>query len=115
MAEQYIVTGPVAVVELEGGASRYLYKGTVLPEGCTNLDHLVSVGLVGKGGAAVAAGAPAETVAADAPAETVAADAPSLDGLNLDELRALAVERGIDLGGATRKDDVKAAIAAALA
>lgn len=106
MAEQYIVTGPVAVVELEGGASRYLYKGTVLPEGCTNLDHLVSVGLVGKGGA---------DVAADAPAETVADDAPSLDGLNLDELRALAAERGIDLGGATRKDDVKAAIAAALA
>ena len=35
--KKHIVTGPVAVAEFAGGASRYLYKGAILPEGCTNL------------------------------------------------------------------------------
>ena len=80
---KHIVTGPVAVAEFAGGASRYLYKGAILPEGCTNLAHLKAVGLV---------------------AETA--------DMKLDELKAHAAENGIDLGDARTKADIMAAIQA---
>lgn len=47
MGKQYEVKGPVAVVEV-AGASRYLYHGAVVPEGATNVDHLLAVGLLGE-------------------------------------------------------------------
>jgi hypothetical protein len=44
---------------------------------------------------------------------TAVGDSESLDALSIRELRALAAERGIDLAGFTRKDDIVAAIEAA--
>ena len=41
----YRVVGAIAVVDV-AGTSRYLDRGAVLPDGVTNLEHLLSVGLV---------------------------------------------------------------------
>lgn len=98
MAEQHIVAGPVAVAEFAGGASRYLYKGSPLPEGCTNLDHLLAVGLV-------AIGEPEQ--------EPVAVVEKSIDDMKVDELKAYAAQQGIELGEAKVKPEILAAIKAA--
>lgn len=100
MAEQHIVAGPVAVVELEGGASRYLYRGFPLPEGCTNLNHLLAVGLV-------VIGEP------EPEQEPVAVVEKSIDDMKVDELKAYAAQQGIELGEAKAKPEILAAIKAA--
>ena len=41
------------------------------------------------------------------------AEAPAFRSMNLDQLRQYAADHNIDLGGATRKDDIVAAIKAA--
>ena len=102
MAEQHIVAGPVAVAEFAGGASRYLYKGSPLPEGCTNLSHLLDVGLV-------AIGEPGQ----EPEQEPVAAVEKSIDDMKVDELKAYAAEKDIDLGDAKTKDAILTAIKAA--
>lgn len=97
--KKHIVTGPVAVAEFAGGASRYLYKGAILPEGCTNLAHLKAVGLV------------AETAEPE-PEPELAVETKDFDDMKLDELKAHAAENGIDLGDARTKADIMAAIQA---
>lgn len=102
MAEQHIVAGPVAVAEFAGGASRYLYKGSPLPEGCTNLVHLLAVGLV-------AIGEPEQ----EPEQEPVAVVEKSIDDMKVDELKAYAAQQGIELGEARVKPEILAAIKAA--
>lgn len=48
----------------------------------------------------------AEPVGAEPPAE----DGPSLDDMTVDQLKAFAEEHKIDLGDATKKADIRAAI-----
>lgn len=96
--KKHIVTGPVAVAEFAGGASRYLYKGATLPEGCTNLAHLKAVGLVAE---------------ITEPEPEPAVETKGVDDMKLDELKAYADEQGIDLGEAKLKPEVLAAIKAA--
>ena len=97
--KKHIVIGPVAVAEFAGGASRYLYKGAILPEGCTNLAHLKAVGLV------------AETAEPE-PEPELAVETKDFDDMTVDELKAYAAEHNIDLTGASKKDDILAAIQA---
>ena len=103
---KHIVTGPVAVAEFAGGASRYLYKGAILPEGCTNLAHLKAVGLVAETAEPVAETAEPE------PEPELAVETKDFDDMKLDELKAHAAENGIDLGDARTKADIMAAIQA---
>ena len=91
-----------AVVAVIGGSDRYLERGVVLPESVENIDHLKAVGLV-------------EEVAPPETGEPAPGGAVDLDALNLDELRAYAAENGIDIGDATRKADIRAAIDASRA
>lgn len=49
----------------------------------------------------------------DEPAEETAAP-PDLDGMTVEELKAYAAEKGIDLGDATKKADIRASIDLAL-
>lgn len=93
MAEQYVVKAG-GVVARVAGSDRYLERGAVLPDGVENLDHLKSVGLVS-----------VVEVEDEVPA--------SVDDMKLDQLKAYAKEREIELNGATKKDDVLAAIKAA--
>ena len=99
----YIVTAPVAVVTVPLGKNasqvRFLEQGTVLPHGIAQdqLDHLVSIGFIEQ--------------ADDDPADP---DPAKPDGdMTVDELKAYAAEHGIDLTGASKKDDILAAIQAA--
>ena len=105
----YTVSGPVAVVKV-GEELRYLDHGAAVPEqaDAESVEHLLAVGLV------------AESVEPDAPAvepqgESAGEGSVDLDALNLDELRTYAAENGIDIGDATRKADIRAAIDASRA
>ena len=105
----YTVSGPVAVVRV-GEELRYLDHGAAVPEqaDAESVEHLLAVGLV------------AESVEPDAPAvepqgESAGEESVDLDALNLDELRTYAAENGIDIGDATRKADIRAAIDASRA
>lgn len=95
------VIGDFAAVTLGepdgNGVVRVLERGAVLPEGVHEsvTAHLVGVGLV-------------EEFEDEAPAFDV-------DAATLPELKAYAGEHRIDLGDATKKDDVKEAVVAALA
>ena len=102
----YTVSGPVAVVKV-GEELRYLDHGAAVPEqaDAESVEHLLAVGLIGK----------TEAVVQDAPAdepqgEPAGEESVDLDALDLDELRTYAAENGIDIGDATRKADIRAAI-----
>ena len=108
----YIVTAPVAVVTVPLGKNasqvRFLEQGTVLPDGIAQdqLDHLVSIGFIEQ-----ADDDPADPDPADDPADP---DPAKPDGdMTVDELKAYAAEHNIDLTGASKKDDILAAIQAA--
>ncbi len=100
----YIVTGPVAVVRI-GNEYHYFRRGTVFTEGA-NTGHLCAVGLVEPFGDSPSAdpGLPNEAAEDNLPED--------LQALNLAELREIAKEQGVDLGGATRKADIIAALSA---
>lgn len=100
----YIVTAPVAVVRI-GSEYHYLSRGTVFAEGA-NIDHLCAVGLIEPFGdsRSDSAGPDLSDEADDLPED--------LRALNLAELREIAKEQGVDLGGATRKADIIAALSA---
>ena len=100
----YIVTAPVAVVRI-GNEYHYFSRGTVFTEGA-NIDHLCAVGLIEPIGDGPSAdpGLPNEAAEDDLPED--------LQALNLAELREIAKEQGVDLGGATRKADIIAALSA---
>lgn len=100
----YIVTGPVAVVRI-GNEYHYFRRGTVFTEGA-NAGHLCAVGLIEPFGDGPSADP-------DLPNEAAEDDLPEdLQALNLAELREIAKEQGVDLGGATRKADIIAALSA---
>lgn len=84
-----------------GDQVHLLEAGRTLPEGvgADVIERLMSKGMVAE-------------VEAEVEAVEVA-DVPDVEAMNLDDLRAYAVEHDVDLGGVTRKDDVKAAILAA--
>ena len=99
----HVVTGRVVKVSVGDArgntVARVLRRGSALPEG------VVARGLI-------------EAVEPDAPAdepqgEPAGEESVDLDALNLDELRTYAAENGIDIGDATRKADIRAAIDAA--
>ena len=98
----YTVSGPVAVVKV-GEELRYLDHGAAVPEqaDAESVEHLLAVGLV------------AESV--EPQGESAGEESVDLDALNLDELRTYAAENGIDIGDATRKADIRAAIDASRA
>ena len=96
----YIVTAPVAVVRI-GNEYHYFSRGTVFTEGA-NIDHLCAVGLIESFGDDP--GLPNEAAEDDLPED--------LRALNLAELREIAKDQGVDLGGATRKADIIAALSA---
>ena len=94
----YTVTAPVAVVTVPLGKNvsqvRFLEQGAVVPEQVDQqqIDHLLSVGLI-----AADDGQPAKPVGE----------------MTVEELKAYAAEHNIDLTGASKKDDILAAIQAA--
>ena len=94
----YVVTAPVAVVTVPLGKNasqvRFLEEGAVVPEQVDQqqIDHLLSVGLI-----AADDGQPAKPVGE----------------MTVEELKAYAAENNIDLTGASKKDDILAAIQAA--
>ena len=90
------------------GLVRFVEAGSLLPEGVDQeiVDHLVSTGLVEE----VVFEPEADEPEGDEESE---GDPVSLDDMKLDELRAHAASRGIDLGDAARKDDIRAVIDAA--
>lgn len=112
---RYRVRGPLAIVRLTGDAPEvYLDQGAMLPDSASpaHIEHLLAVGLIEEISAdAEADGAPASPPPADPPP----ADPVDLSKLDLAGLRDLAAERGIDLGGVTKADDIRAAITAATA
>ena len=94
----YVVTAPVAVVTVPLGKNasqvRFLEQGASLPDGIdqAQLDHLVAIGLIEPGD-----GQPDKPVGE----------------MTVEELKAYAAEHNIDLTGASKKDDILAAIQAA--
>ena len=111
---RYRVRGPLAIVRLTGDAPEvYLDQGAMLPDSASpaHIEHLLAVGLIEE--------IPAEAGAAEAPASTPTdpppADPVDLSKLDLAGLRDLAAQRGIDLAGITKADDIRAAITAAQA
>ena len=119
----HIVTAPIVAISVPVGAHasqvRFLEQGTVLPENvpASDLEHLLSVGMIAElqevePGPVDGSGEP------DSPAGEPQGDGEEsvdLDALNLDELRTYAAENGIDIGDATRKADIRAAIDASRA
>ena len=97
--DQYRVVGPAAVVRVAGSRVT-IDRGATVPDGAdeAHLEHLVSVGLVAK----------VEVVDEAAPAEP-----KTVDEMTVSELRAHATARGVDLGEASRKDEILAAVKAA--
>ena len=103
---RHVVTGPLAVAEVEG-VSKYLAHGAEVPSTAANLAHLVEVGLVAE------VEDPKESEdAEEAPSDDLAevVDKP-VEDMTVAELKAYAEAHGIDLGGVTRKDDIAAIIA----
>ncbi|MGW8565661.1 Rho termination factor N-terminal domain-containing protein [Isoptericola sp. NPDC055881] len=74
----------------EGGATVRLAAGDEVPTGVTVGDHLT-----------------------DGPATDDSDEPKPIDKMTVDELRAHAAEAGVDLGDATKKADIVAAITAA--
>lgn len=91
----YHVSGAAAVVSV-GGTEVYLYRGATVPDGATNLEHLLSVGLV-------EAGPDLEVIEEAAVPEWH-------DGLTNDQIKQIAKDEGIDLVGATAKADLILAV-----
>ncbi len=118
----YIVTGPAAVV-IVAGKRRYLDRDDLVPAGAdeARIKHLLAVGLIAEQPQPEADTEDPEQAGGD-PAGKNPEGTPADDGagqdqtvppdLNLDALRALAAERGVDLQGATRKADIIAALEA---
>lgn len=107
------VIGPVAVVLVDGSA-RYMERGRAFSTG-DNVDHLVSIGLIERVEEPVEP-EPQSDGKADGDqgeAEAVKQATEDLQQRDLNELRALAAERKVDLAGATKKADIIAAIVAA--
>lgn len=97
MSKGYLVVGPLAVAKV-AGSEQYLRKGTLVPSDvpAEQVKHLLSVGLIAECGEQDTEISPPQ-IGEDS---TVA------------ELRAYAAEHGINLGDASRKDDILAAIRA---
>ena len=104
---RHVVTGPLAVAEVEG-VSKYLAHGAEVPSTAANLAHLVEVGLVAEVEVDPKESEDAEEAPADDLDEVV--DKP-VEDMTVAELKAYAEAHGIDLGGVTRKDDIAAIIA----
>ena len=114
------MTAPIVAISVPVGAHasqvRFLEQGTVLPEGvpASDLEHLQSVGMIAEleevEPEPVDGSGEPETPVDEPQGEEESVD---LDALNLDELRTYAAENGIDIGDATRKADIRAAIQAA--
>ena len=110
----YIVTAPVAVVTVPLGKNasqvRFLEQGASLPDGIdqAQLDHLVAIGFI-------------EPADDGQPDDGQPDDGQPDDGqpakpvgeMTVEELKAYAAEHNIDLTGASKKDDILAAIQAA--
>ena len=99
---KYIVTAPVIIVYNDTGLPSRVRFGADVPD-FVSKDHvkqLLDANLI------------EPTKAQPASPKTVVTDPAKM---KLDQLKAYAVEQGIDLGEATRLDDVRAAVLAAQA
>lgn len=117
----YRVIGDFAAVttgEPDGnGVVQILERGAVVPDGVHQsvIDHLVTVGQIEH--------QPEEQAEGEDDADTTRGqetgdpadgeDSPVLSKLDLNGLRALAADRGVDLTGITKKADIIAALEAA--
>ena len=104
----------VTVGDADGnGVVQLAERGQMVPPGVADgvLEHLVSVGLIEQ----VDDQDETEPSGDDDQGEAEAAKqaAEDLSQLDLNELRALAADRKVDLAGATKKADIIAAIVAA--
>ena len=110
----YIVTAPLVVVAVSDSRREvYLARGRTVPDTITDasLAHLLGRGLI-------ASKEQPETETPDAPdtpdvPEQPVEPAKPVGEMTVDELKAYAAEHGIDLTGASKKDDILAAIQAA--
>lgn len=96
--KQFEVVGAVAVIPTKDGSERYMYRGAIVSDDAftgEGLEHVLSVGLIAEVAveAAFPEGDPSET-------------------WKVDELKAYAESKSIDLGDASKKADILAAIAA---
>ena len=98
MADVYQVTGPLAVAKV-GGAEQYLRRGTIVPAGVSDaqIKHLESVGLITK---------------VD-PVEAAPEPAKGIDEMTVAELKEYAAAHSVELGEASKKDEILAAVKAA--
>lgn len=109
----YLVTA-AAVQVVVGRKVHLVSAGDPLPDG---VDDAMAARLVDKG-MVVEIGDHSEPEPVPEPNHTVDEQEQGevkldLSGMNLDQLRTYAADHNIDLGGATRKDDIIAAINAA--
>lgn len=133
MAEKYIVTGEMAYIRRSDQTEDVRYKGSLIPGGDldpANLQHLLSVKLVEPLAEAVE---PVAVVADDGQPVTLEReavdeaeaerrdvvgstpqDAEELDGMTVAELKLYAERHGIELAGATKKDEILAAVRTAV-
>lgn len=109
---RYVVTGPLAVA-IVNGRHVTLGHGAPIPLEAdeAHIEHLLAVGLIEE----ISAEAEADEAQASPPIDPPPADPVDLSKLDLAGLRDLAAERGIELAGVTKADDIRAAIAAAQA
>lgn len=100
MTQQHIVIASAVVVDVEG-ENRYLYRGAIVPASTSeaDLERLTELHLI----------APQDAPEVE---ELVAASTAPDASWTVKNLRTYASEHGIDLGGATLKEDVLKAIAA---
>jgi len=112
----YVVKAAAAVVRV-GDQRRevYLYRGAPVPAEAMDesVQHLLQMGLIVEDTPPVAPGGKPEQTSQAPEVQDGDEAKPDLSSMNLDQLRAYAADHGIDLAGATRKDDIIAAITAA--
>ena len=106
----YRVAGALVVVEVSDPRREvYLEDGARVPATATAeaVERLLAEGLLVEDDPAPK---PADETASEV---DLVEDRPDFGSMNLDQLRQYAADHGIDLAGATRKNDIIAAVSAA--
>lgn len=100
MAKQTIVTAPCVIARDGEGRDHYLYRGTQVPDNIPvdEVKRLGDLGVLGTEDSGTADAGPAFP------------EGEPTDSWTVPQLRAYAADRRIDLGEATRKGDVLAAV-----
>lgn len=104
----YRVTAGAVMLHLTAGGEQMVLKGRSFNAEGVEADHLKHLKRLGLVSEVKAAEAPKP-----APAQTSAKEPKSVDKMTVEELKAYASEHSIDLGEATKKDEILAAVQAA--